>query len=379
MPALLLGRNDDYALADELYATALLDGPVPVHTPESTEKSRLIDEAFTEYKHLCAAGVEVDPDAFCARFPDCQTSLRRQLEVHRELEANPGVWDGLDRWPALGESHFGFELEQELGRGAFARVYLAREAAIGNRQVVLKVSLHADDEVDLLGNLKHPNIVQVHSARTDKESGFTVVCMPFLGGATLLPVVESIAGRKSLPDRADVFLAGAKDDRIAAESIAAPARALRHGTYLDGVLYLGERLASALAFVHERGILHRDLKPSNIVLCPNGEPVLIDFNLAYDRSMAEHRLGGTLPYMPPELLSALSRHRKDEPVLADNRTDLYALGVILYELLAGAHPFGPVPLKLKTTEARDFLLGRQKQGPLPLRGAIGRSTRPSKH
>ena len=48
------------------------------------------------------------------------------------------------------------------------------------------------------------------------------------------------------------------------------------------------------------------MKPSNVLLCPNGEPILIDFNLAYDRSITEHRLGGTLPYMPPEQLEAMT-------------------------------------------------------------------------
>ena len=133
------------------------------------------------------------------------------------------------------------------------------------------------------------------------------------------------------------------------------------------MLYLGERLASALAYVHERGILHRDLKPSNVVICPNGEPVLIDFNLAQDRSMSEHRLGGTLPYMPPEQLAALATRRSGDVILADHRGDIYALGVILYELLTGRHPFGPVPLKLKTAAARDFLISKQQEGPRLLR------------
>jgi serine/threonine protein kinase/Flp pilus assembly protein TadD len=367
MPALLSRAGYDSALADDIYATAVLDGPVPMHLPESGETSALIDQAYAEYRNLCAAGVEVDPDAFCARFPAYQTSLRRLVEVHRELEANPNLLKSLERWPAPGDCFQGFQLEQELGRGAFARVFLAREVEIGNRQVVVKVSLHADDEIGTIGKLKHPNVVEIHSASKGNQAGFAVVCMPFLGGATLLSVIESIAAKKTLPTRADFLLNAAHDDRFPAESADPPVRALRRGNYLDGVLYIGERMASALSYVHERGILHRDLKPSNVLLRPNGEPVLIDFNLAYDQSITEHRLGGTLPYMPPEQLEALTRKRPGDPVPVDNRSDLYALGVLLYELLAGAHPFGPVPLKLKTTEARDFLLGQQRKGPRPLR------------
>jgi serine/threonine protein kinase/tetratricopeptide (TPR) repeat protein len=376
MPALLSGPAYDPALADNIYATTRIDGPLPVHSPTSGEKSGLIDQAYSEYRNLCAAGVEVDPDAFCARFPAYQTSLRRLVEVHRELDANPDLLRSLNRWPVPGDRFHGFQLEHELGRGAFARVFLAREVDIGNRQVVVKVSLHADDEANTLGKVQHPNVAQIHSAPKDDETGFSIVCMPFLGGATLLSVIESITARKTLPSRADFLLTAARDDRFPADSAAAPARALRNGSYLDGVLYIGERLASALAYVHERGILHRDLKPSNVVLCPNGQPVLIDFNLAYDRSITEHRLGGTLPYMPPEQLDALTRKRTAEPVPADNRSDLYALGVLMYEMLAGAHPFGPVPIKLKTEDARDFLLGRQRKGPRPLR-ARNRSIDPA--
>jgi serine/threonine protein kinase len=374
MPSLLNGHAD---AAADLYATALLDGPMLMHPPASNEKSDLIDQAYSEYRNLCAAGVEVDPDAFCARFPAYQTSLRRLLEVHREIEADPSLLKKLDRWPAPGDDFCRFRLGQELGRGAFARVFLAREPAVGNRQVVLKVSLHSDDEIDTLGKFEHPNVVPIlYAPETDKETGFTVVCMPYLGKTTLLPVIEEVSKRKKVPDRGDFLLTAAKDERRSAENTTAPARAIRRGSFQDAVIHVGERLASALAYVHERGILHRDLKPSNVLLCPNGEPVLIDFNLAHDRSLAEYRLGGTLPYMPPEQLDALTRHRRGEPAPSDNRGDIYALGVLLYELLAGAHPFGPVPLKLKANGARQFLLERQRKGPRPLR-AHNRSVDPA--
>src|SRR5947208_363226 len=142
MPSLLTARSGDVAV-DDLSATALLDGPLPIPSVAPGDRSGMIDQAYSEYRNLCAAGVEVDPDAFCARFPAYQTSLRRLLEVHREVEQNPELLAKADHWPAAGEEFFGFHLESELGRGAFARVFLAREPAVGNRQVVLKVSLHA--------------------------------------------------------------------------------------------------------------------------------------------------------------------------------------------------------------------------------------------
>jgi serine/threonine protein kinase/Flp pilus assembly protein TadD len=369
MPALLTGPAAAPAAADDLYATALVDGSLVIYPPAGGEKSALIDQAYSEYRDLCNAGVEVDPDAFCARFPDYQTSLRRLVEVHRELEVNPDLLRKLDRWPSPGQTFYNFRLEEELGRGAFARVFLAREPGVGNRQVAVKVTMNRDDdEVGTLGKLRHPNVVPILYAPPGGENnGFSMVCMPFLGRATLLSAIENLVGRKRLPDRADALLAVARDDRWTAESAAPPTRAFRHGSYLEGVVYVGERLASALAYVHERGVLHRDLKPSNVLLCPNGEPMLIDFNLAHDRSITEYRMGGTLPYMPPEQLEFLGQHKKGERIVADNRSDLYALGVILYELLTGAHPFGPAPLKLKASEAREFLLEQQRRGPKPLR------------
>lgn len=365
MNALLDPIGDEIA---ELSATALIDSPFPDSSNGDADRSGLIDQAYSEYRNLCAAGVEVDPDAFCARFPAYQTSLRRLLEVHRELERNPSMLNSLSRWPIAGEEIRGFLLEEELGRGAFARVYLARQPSIGNRQVVVKVSLHSDNEKHTLGRLQHPNVVPIYDAlHADPETGFSLVYMPFLGSTTLLSVIDQLAKRQELPARASVLLDASRDDRWSAESAAPPNRVYRRGSYLDGVLYLGERIAGALDFVHSRGILHRDLKPSNVLICPNGEPVLIDFNLALDRTMAEHRLGGTLPYMPPEQLDAMARHRPGDSVPADARTDIFALGVLLYELTTSAHPFGPVPLKLKTSEARDFLLERQRRGPLRLR------------
>jgi tetratricopeptide (TPR) repeat protein len=108
-------------------------------------------------------------------------------------------------------------------------------------------------------------------------------------------------------------------------------------------------LADGLAHAHERGILHRDLKPANILLADDGRPMLLDFNLAVDTKLAEQERdavkGGTLPYMSPEQLETLARN----DVVVDARSDLYSLGVVLYEALTGRLPGsagnGPVTLR----------------------------------
>src|ERR1700722_9758343 len=98
-----------------------------------------------------------------------------------------------------------FQRAEELGRGAFARVYLARQEALANRQVVLKLTTVHSDEPQTLARLRHTNIVPVYSVH---ESGDVhVVCMPYLGRLTLAQVIAgAMAWRSSPPERADAFL-----------------------------------------------------------------------------------------------------------------------------------------------------------------------------
>ncbi len=110
-------------------------------------------------------------------------------------------------------------------------------------------------------------------------------------------------------------------------------------SFVEAVLWIGARLADGLAHAHERGILHRDLKPANVLLANDGQPMLLDFNLSQDRkrtsSVKQAHIGGTLPYMSPESLRAFQTSMPG----GDERSDLYSLGLVLYELLTGQYPF----------------------------------------
>src|SRR5262249_18374461 len=124
------------------------------------------------------------------------------------------------------------------------------------------------------------------------------------------------------------------------------------------------RLADGLAHAHERGIVHRDLKPANVLLTDEGQPMLLDFNLAADANdpafTAAALVGGTLPYMAPEQLRALRDGPGGRP--ADARADLYALGLILHELLTGRHPF---PVHRGAVERVVPLMALDRRGPPP--------------
>ena len=272
----------------------------------------------------------------------------------------------LPELPQVGEEFCGFQLIAELGRGSFGRVYLAQQEALGNRLVALKVSSDISSETAALSQLQHANIVPVYS--THDGGTFRAVCMPYVGSATLQGVLVDIRANERVPTSGSDLVASWRKIQstraMAADSTLRmpkkPARRPSPGmpalpkprrtpttlemlegvNYVESVAWMMSALASGLAHAHERGILHRDLKPANVLITDEGQPMLVDFNLSEDVKLRSAQsavlAGGTLPYMSPEQIREY--HGLDAEI--DERSDLFSLGVIFFELLTGKNPFG---------------------------------------
>jgi serine/threonine protein kinase/Tfp pilus assembly protein PilF len=260
--------------------------------------------------------------------------------------------------PGVGESFVGFRLLAVLGRGAFGQVYLAEQADLAHRYVALKVARDIFGESQTLAQLQHTNIVPIYSLH--RVGPVQAVCMPFFGATTLADALAQTHGKAAQLASGKVLVDTVKDRKrttvlppgvtplpelpapAASSAPNAPAANVLHQlarmSYVEAVLWIGERLADGLAHAHERGILHHDLKPANILLTEEGQPMLLDFSLSEDTKRRSDRVavvGGTLPYMSPEHLATL----RGDTARPDGRSDVYALGIVLYELLAGRLPF----------------------------------------
>jgi serine/threonine protein kinase len=322
------------------------------------QKSLFVDLAYEEYCLRLERGEEICSQEFCRRFPEIESSLLRQIEVHRYLIQ--GTTFGLPNvLPAPGEEYLGFEIEEEIGRGAFSRVYLARQPDIGGRQIVLKVSSGCEHEAQALGRLEHPNIMPIYSTQQDEGVGASAVCMPLMGRSTLRELIIEAYSEGESPTSSEVI------KRVARRGVDGTAVALP-SSYIAAVVHLSTQLADALAYAHGRGVVHRDLKPSNVLLSDTAKPLLLDFNLAsHETSIV---VGGTIPYMSPEHIQAVFLGGLDD---IDERCDIYSFGVVLYELLTGKLPFGNFEPQSSTTETarawgvqqRERFIGLQEANP----------------
>jgi hypothetical protein len=240
-----------------------------------------------------------------------------------------------------------FQVLRLLGRGAAGAVYLARQQSL-ERRVALKVVRNVGSEARTMAALEHPHIVQVYSETVDAASDVRLLCMQYVPGVTLAAVIARL---RKLPREqlSGAALLSAIDAADSGGDLAFDTEALRDrerlaaANYVAAICWIMARVAEALHFAHERGVLHRDIKPANILINPYGRPLLADFSLSLAtlrQQAGEEVFGGTLAYMSPEHLAAFRSGVAVGAQTVDHRSDIYSLGVVLYELLALKLPHG---------------------------------------
>ncbi|MEZ6127352.1 MAG: serine/threonine-protein kinase [Planctomycetaceae bacterium] len=315
-----------------------------VMTGEMPERLDDSDVALADYMRRIDAGESIDRDEFLMRYPQCADELRDYFDSADEIErmAGPsmirtaydvdtandtqvsGVGDSVPyRQPArkptvtLPQVFGRYRVEKQLGAGAMGAVYLAHDTRL-NRPVALKTpTFDATADADLIerfqreassaANLRHAGICPVFDV--GEINGVHFISMAYIEGKPLSEIVDS---QKRLPVRT--------------------------------VVSLIRRIAQALDHAHGDGVVHRDLKPANIMIDKQCQPLIMDFGLALkvdtsdqSRITQDGMILGTPSYMSPEQV----QESKD----AGPQSDIYSLGVILFELLTGSRPFcGPVTL-----------------------------------
>jgi serine/threonine protein kinase/Tol biopolymer transport system component len=274
--------------------------------------------------HAALAREDDDRRAFVAAQCGDDAALRGEVEAMLAAHQAPGPFSGTPSAGAAALAPGGrlgtYEVVSFLGAGGMGEVYLARDTGL-DRNVALKVlppNLAGDAdrlarferEARLLASVDHPNIAAIHGL--ERADGRLALVLEYVVGTTLA-------------------------ERLSAQS---------SSLSIDQVLTLARAIAGALSAAHRVGVVHRDLKPSNIMVTRSGAK-LLDFGLAkvVERSGADSSssivaahgsmtarslLVGTVPYMAPEQLRGAT---------VDHRCDIFAFGVVMYEMVAGQHPF----------------------------------------
>jgi serine/threonine protein kinase len=281
-------------------------------------------------------GVTVSKDAPFGHCPRCLLALGF---VDTLAETKP-------KSPAAKLQFGDYELLEQIGRGGMGVVYRARQISL-NRIVALKMVLDSHlaspvvlrrflIEAEAAAKLEHPNIVRIYAiSEVEGQHFFT---MRLIEGESL---ERQIAVGEYKLSKAKARLAGRDNGQ-------------------EKIATLIATVARAVHYAHQRGVLHRDLKPSNILVDGEGNPHLTDFGLAKvtdsDANLtATKSIIGTPAYMSPEQASSLE---------CAPATDIYSLGAILYELLAGKPPFeGPTPVETLRKTMHEQPLHPQRANP----------------
>jgi serine/threonine protein kinase len=337
--------------------------------PAEKDDPRIV-QALREYVTALEAGQRLNRQAFLARYADLADSLTGCLDALELVhEAAPQLQQSacaasnasaeFQPLAPLGD----FQIVREIGRGGMGIVYEAVQVSLG-RRVALKVLPFAaaldarqlqrfKNEAQAAAHLHHTNIVPVYAVGC--ERGVHFYAMQYIDGQTLAKVIadlrlqnadfpKSTASRASQPSPPATMdyqppppdsqsaIGNLKSAIPSSTAVAALSteRSTKNASFFRAAAHLGVQAAEALEHAHQLGVIHRDVKPANLLVDAGGHLWVADFGLAKLGSEAgltmTGDLVGTLRYMSPE--QALAKR-----VTADGRTDVYSLGVTLYELL----------------------------------------------
>ena len=296
---------------------------------ESGKSLLLTQLLLVEFEHLERAGGEISLDDFLSRFPEHKAAVREAFQQYRDSPNKSGSEDqsssatppdATDLYPAISEcagTQIGsYKLLEQIGEGGMGVVYMAQQDQPVRRRVALKIIKPGMDtkqvvarfeaERQALAMMDHPNIAKVLDAGAT-ESGRPYFVMELVKG---VPITQYCDEHRS-------------DARERLRLFATVCRAVQHA--------------------HQKGIIHRDLKPSNVLVAEYDHqpiPKIIDFGVAKatgqeltEKTLFTHfgQIVGTLDYMSPE-------QAKFNQLDIDTRSDIYSLGVLLFELLTGSTP-----------------------------------------
>lgn len=303
----------------------------------------LDEEAFRELTahldqcEMCRRAAQVDNRE--TALEDAVRSIDRQANMHPYQVRMP-----VERLNKL-LPHY--EIQEEIGRGGMGVVYRARQLSL-DRVVALKflpailgvmqpeAVSRFRREAAITAGLKHSNIIAVYDS--GEADGTFYYAMELIEGRSLHDIVverrRSIGSSTEAPSQAEA--SAVPTDPAAADLELDPARGMRDPEYIQCVTEWIADAAEALDYAHDNGVIHRDVKPSNLLLTRHGRVMISDFGLARPSFAATMTLSpvlmGTCRYMSPEQVDSSGK-------TIDHRTDIYSLGVTLYEMLALAPPF----------------------------------------
>jgi serine/threonine protein kinase len=330
-------------------------------------------DAFEELLARCiearSSGDSAELERLLAGHADLADRVRGRLDDLDGL----GLLDALETPPTELAGH---SILAQLGRGGMGAVYLAEERSSG-RRVALKVAgLHLEAgeaglrararferEVHAVAQLDHPGIVAVHAA--GEHEGRPWFSMEHVRGALLARVIERLRARGVPPELLTAADArAAVHAEVATSPLAEPLDPDEQGdaptwagSYVAWCCRVARDVAAALEHAHSQGVVHRDVKPSNVLVRPDGRALLFDFGLAHVTDQPTLTRSGDFAGTPYAVAPEQVDSRRGA---IEARTDVWGLGVVLYELLTLRRPFeaaGPAALLRRVLE----------EDPLPLR------------